>query len=86
MNLTVFGLLAAYGIDYGDFGFYDHSDIVTKMVWSQDHIMVPYPIVILSAPTVFLKFTLFYPDVYFFTGIVKAPTPLVNLPPLVLNL
>ena len=20
---------------YGDFGFYDHSDIMTKMVWSQ---------------------------------------------------
>ena len=52
MILTVFGLLVVHGVDsgavmeamlrrrfrscYGGFGFYDHSDIMTKMVWSQD--------------------------------------------------
>jgi len=39
MNLTVFGLLVAYCVDSGavisGFGFYDHSDVMTKMVWSQ---------------------------------------------------
>ena len=39
MNLTVFGLLAAYGVDSGAVmatsDFYDYSDIMTKMVWSQ---------------------------------------------------
>ena len=39
MNLTVFRLLVAYGFDSGaimaTLVFYDHSDIMTKMVWSQ---------------------------------------------------
>ena len=28
-------LLRRFRRGYGDFGFYDHSDIMTKMVWSQ---------------------------------------------------
>ena len=39
MNLTVFGLLVAYGVDSGAVMatsvFYDYSDIMTKMVYSQ---------------------------------------------------
>ena len=36
MNLTIFGLLVELlWRCYGGFGFYNHSDIMTKMVWSQ---------------------------------------------------
>jgi len=43
VNLTVIwascGLRHRFRCGYGGFGFYDHSDIMTKMVWSQgDHI------------------------------------------------
>ena len=29
------GLRSRFRCDYGDFGFYEHSDITNKMVWSQ---------------------------------------------------
>ena len=32
---TSCGLRRRFRRGYGDFGFYDHSDIMTKMVWSQ---------------------------------------------------
>ena len=32
---TSCGLRPRFSCGYGDFGFYNHSDIMTKMVWSQ---------------------------------------------------